>query len=167
MWAGDKNADYSRNTQHCRIVKESVEEMRMVSAWDTFKVDFTRTYEREGVSRTSILDHFHFSERILPAMMEAGVIHHPDNNSDHKPIYSVLEYITISKSSTQPSLHKPRPSWRLAGQKEKEKYKLKIDSDLSTIVTPTQLSDCHDPHCKEEEHLEAIDWFATKMLEAV
>ena len=55
--AGDINADYSRNTQHCSIVKESVQEMCLMSVWDSFEVDFTCTYERDGVSYTSTLDH--------------------------------------------------------------------------------------------------------------
>ena len=34
-------------------------------------------------------------------------------------------------------------------------------------MTPTQLSNCQDPHCKDEEHLEAIDWFTAETLDAV
>ena len=152
---------------HCRIVRESVEEMCMVSVWDCFEVDFTCTYEREGVSFTSTLDHFYFSERILPIVKEAGGIHHPENASDHEPIYCVLDSITIVQTIAQPKESHPRPSWRLASQKEKEQYKCILDIELSSIMIPTQLSECSDPHCEDEGHLEAIDWFTAETLEAV
>ena len=61
----------------------------------------------------------------------------------------------------------PRPSWKLAGQKEKEMYKYKLDTNLNHIDIPTQVSDCHDPHCKDGEHQDAIDWFAAEIMEAV
>ena len=32
---------------------------------------------------------------------------------------------------------------------------------------PTQLSECQDTHCKREDHLEAVDWFAVEMMEVV
>ena len=81
--AGDLNADYSRNTQHANTVKETIEEQHLTAAWDCFEIDFTCTYEREGVSHLSTLDHFYFSERIIDMVSDAGAIHHPDNTSDH------------------------------------------------------------------------------------
>ena len=32
---------------------------------------------------------------------------------------------------------------------------------------PVQVSECRDLHCKNKEHLEAIDWFAAKVIEAI
>ena len=34
-------------------------------------------------------------------------------------------------------------------------------------MIPAQISNCHDPHCKIEEHQEAIDWYSAQVLEAV
>ena len=63
--------------------------------------------------------------------------------------------------------NKPSPSWRLASQEEKEQYKYMLDIELNTIMIPTQLTECSDPHCKDEELMEAIDWFTAETLEAV
>ena len=167
VWAGDINADYLRNTQHCTLVKERVENMSLSRAWDYFAVDFTCTYEREGVTYTSTLDQFYYSEIIQPKVLDAGVIHHLENTSDHEPIYCVLESMKIVQSNAQPSAHRPRPSWRLAGQAEKDQYKYMLDTELGAVMVPAQLSDCQDPHCKSEEHIEALNWFAVEMLEAV
>ena len=34
-------------------------------------------------------------------------------------------------------------------------------------MIPTQISECCDLHCKDEVHLEAVDWLATEILESV
>ena len=167
VWTGDINTDYSRVTPHCTVVREHVEQMSLARVWDNYEVDFTCTYEREGVSFTSTLDQFYLSERILPTVVDAGVIHHPENTSDHEPIYCVLKSITVIQNAAQPSAGQPRPSWRLADQLEKEHYKLTLEAELGAIVIPTQILECQDTHCKQEEHIEAIDWFTTETLEAV
>ena len=167
IWAGDINADFTRDTAHSRTVKESIEEMNLLTAWDRFNVDFTCTYVREGVTFLSTLDHFHLSENISKNVLDAGVIHHPDNASDHEPIYGMLKSIQIVKTCSQSSPFQPKPSWRMASQEEKERYKYQLDINLQHIAIPTQVSECNDPHCKEEEHLEAIDWFSAETLEAV
>ena len=92
----------------------------MLSVWDCFEVDFICTFEREGVSFTSTLDHFYFSERILPTVKDAVGVHNPENTSDHEPIYCVLDSITIAQTITQPLDNLPRPSWRLASEEENE-----------------------------------------------
>jgi hypothetical protein len=167
VWAGDINADYSRNTQHCNIVKENIEELNLTTAWNCYDIDFTCTYEREGTSYVSTLDHFYFSEKMLELVSDAGAIHDPDNTSDHEPIYCVLKSITLVKTVAQPSNYQPRPSWRMASQEDKEKYRYRLDTELGSIVIPTQLTECQNPHCKSDEHTTAIDWFVAETLEAV
>ena len=167
VWAGDINADFDRNTKHSTAVKEAVEEARLLVSWDTFPVDFTCSYEREGVSFTSILDHFFLSEELFVKVTDAGVIHHPDNSSDHEPVFCVLEAITLSSSSSQGVTPQPRPSWKKANKDEKDMYRYMLDRKLEAIMVPTQISECKDPHCKNEEHLEAVDWFCAEVVEAV
>ena len=167
IWAGDINADYTRNTPHSRTVKESVEEMDLVTAWDKFHVDCTCTYVKEGVTFLSTLDHFYMSKKASENVLDAGVMHHPNNASDHEPIYCVFKSVFIAKTSSQTSAFHPRPSRRMASQQEKERYKYQLDTNLGNIAISTQVSECHNPHCNEEEHLEAIDWYAAQLLEAV
>ena len=65
--------------------------------------------------------------------------------------------MTIVQSSAQPSTHRPRPSWRMAGQAEKDQYKYMLETKLGALMVPTQLLDCQDTHCKCEEHIEALE----------
>ena len=46
-------------------------------------------------------------------------------------------------------------------------YKYLLDTELGALMFPAQLSECQDTHCKREDHLEAVDWFAVEMMEAV
>ena len=167
MWAGNINTDYSRSTPHCTIVKQSVEEMDMKTFWDRFEVDFNCTYQREETTYISTLDHFLLSESIFQTVLDARPIHHPEDTSDHEPIYCVIKSITLARSTSQPSTYRPRPSWRMAGQDEKEQYRFMLDTELGAIMIPTQLSECQDTHCMNKEHLEAVDWFAAETMEAV
>ena len=45
--AGDINADLTRNTHHTRTVRASTDELQLVTAWDTYQVDF-HPHLREG-----------------------------------------------------------------------------------------------------------------------
>ena len=94
-------------------------------------------------------------------VLDEGVIH------DHEPIYCVLESTKIVQSSAKPSTHRPRPSWRMAGQAKKGQYKYLLDTELGAFMFPTQLSECQGTHYKREDHLEAVNWFAVEMIEAV
>ena len=38
---------------------------------------------------------------------------------------------------------------------------------MRSIIIPTQLTECRDPHCKKEEHIAACDWFAAELLEGI
>ena len=73
----------------------------------------------------------------------------------------------MARSVAQPVTYRPRPSWQLAGPEEKEQYKCMLDTELGSVMIPSQLSNCQDTHCKDEEHLEALDWFAAETMEAV
>ena len=109
IWGGDINADFARDNRHTGLVKELLVELNLVTIWDTFEADFTCVYEREGVSYLSLLDHFIVSEGLGPEILEAGLIHHPDNVSYYSAIFCVLRSITISHSSKEafPGCKKP------------------------------------------------------------
>ena len=146
---------------------EAVSESNLVITWDKFQVDFTHTYEREGNTFVSTVDHFLLDEQMIMNVKDAGVIHHPENVSDHDPIYCNLKSITIPQSVTTAAPSQPRPSWSRASQEEKERYCYLLDSRLDSVMVPVQVSECRDLHCTQQEHLEAIDWFAAEVIEAV
>ena len=135
--------------------------------WDSFQVDFTHTYEREGKTFTSTIDHFFISEQLSARVTDTGVLHHPDNTSDHEPVFCVINSIILTSSSIQVTTPKPRPSWRKASKDEKEMYRFLLDRKLEAIVVPTQIAECKDIKCKDPEHIEAVIWFSSELLDAV
>ena len=167
VWAGDINSDFMRNNRHSRTVREAVSNLELIPLWEHHDVDFTCTYEREGVTYVSLLDHFFVSKELLNHVTDAGVIHNTENTSDHEPIYCVLETVTLKPSVKTPAPQKPRPSWKLANDEQKDQYKYLLDVRLASIMIPTQVSDCQDVHCRDPVHLEACDWYTAEILEAV
>ena len=57
---------------------------------DKFVIDFTCSHELLGTCHVAILDHFFWSEQLQESVADAGVLHLPDNKSDHSPIYCVV-----------------------------------------------------------------------------
>ena len=167
IWTGDINADFLRDTRQSRIVKESIESLNFFSAWNRFQADFTCTYEREGITYISLIDHFFWSEQLNHEITDAGVIHHPDNESDHSPIYCVFKSLTLSPSITVEVPQPPKPSWKQASIMEKNFFKYMLDVKLNSIVIPTILIECENLHCKDHIHLEAVDWLTTEILNAI
>ena len=108
--AGDLNYEESRNTKHCRMIKEFKSEYRMYSLWSEFDVDFTFCHENENqVTSLHTLDHFLVLERSRPHCQEAGVLHHPENLSDHEPIYAIIDCPEASSESIEDPI--PRFDW--------------------------------------------------------
>ena len=69
-----------------------VEDLGLTRSWDKFTIDFTHCHELLGTSYVATLDHFFWSEGLEDNVTDAGVLHLPDNQSDHSPIFCVLEY---------------------------------------------------------------------------
>ena len=107
---GDINADLSRNNIQSRTVHDSVNNIDLTPVWDRNEIDFTCTYKREGVIHVSLLDHFFLSKDLLDKVVEASVLHHPENTSDHEPIFCVLESLALKQSMTEKAPHRPKPS---------------------------------------------------------
>ena len=81
--------------------------MRLISSWDKFDVDSTTTFEHIGQTFTSKLDHFFWSIMLDNLVSDAGVLHLPDNNSDHSPIYCIND---IPSNMMYPINRNPSPS---------------------------------------------------------
>ena len=71
VWAGDLNADFSRHTAHAQLLKETMEEMNISSAWEKFQADFSYISEVGGVTRTSLIDHISYSEGLADTVSDA------------------------------------------------------------------------------------------------
>ena len=56
VWAGDINAEFSRNTHYTNVIQSFVVEKSLLKCWDKWPIDFS--HELSGHSYTSIRDHF-------------------------------------------------------------------------------------------------------------
>ena len=82
-------------------------------SWENLTVDFTHTSEREGVTHTSIISEMYFwNEEFGSKVMDAGVIHLPENLSDHCPVYCKFRVATANKTANElnGSARRPLPS---------------------------------------------------------
>ena len=167
LWAGDINSDFSRHTSHTEQVQEVVDELRLLSSWSKFDIDFTSTFELLGQTFTSKLDHFFWNISLDCCIEDAGVLHLPENKSDHSPIYCVINTSAIEVNTSVPKTAKPRPSWKRSSLDEKSDYKAKLETQLSQLIVPSSVSACTDVHCKDPTHRDDLDKFTIDILETV
>ena len=104
LFLGDINCDFRRNTRFVQSVRTFLLEQNLNQSWGKFEIDFTHFQEHNEVTHVSILDHFFWSGALEQKVLEAGVILHPDNTSDHYPIYCSLDLETIPVESAAPNL---------------------------------------------------------------
>ena len=56
---GDINTDFRRRTGQVDLVRDAIEQLHLLKAWDKYMLDFTRVcYRNENNVTTSVLDHF-------------------------------------------------------------------------------------------------------------
>ena len=167
LWTGDINADFLRNTNHTNLINANVEELNLTKSWAQFEIDFTCCHEQLGVCYVSTMDHFFWSDSLAEQVLDAGVIHHPDNKSDHSPVYCVLEVQTDLQRQPDQAQYKPRPSWKKSEPEQKCNFKLELENELANLVTPQSVLTCKDVGCKDPSHIEDLDNFTLELLETV
>ena len=114
--------------------------------WDKCKVDFTRIcYKNEENFSYSTIDHFFYSSGLIPCVKEVGVIHSPDNKSDHSPIYCIFSPFFLKTDVSDTTKPDPKPSWKSASDDQKNEYKTYLNELLSDIVVPLPLCSYFPP----------------------
>ena len=136
--------------------------------WDKFLVDFTCVHDvnDENVV-TSIIDHFFCSSEISNLILDAGVIHSPDNRSDHSPVYCVFSGLNISLEFSDQLRKSPKPSWQSSTVEQKDQYRLELENKLSYITVPLCVLECKDVKCRNSDHCDSVDKLAIDVLETV
>ena len=161
---GDINCNFLKNSPHVNYVNNFLEKNSFIKSWENFHVDYTHVHEANGITYTSILDHFFCSQSLDNEMIEAGVIHHVDNKSDHEPIYCVMKLgdsIEPTQSQKENAFRKPKPSWNKSTPEQKEKFKLDIATNLGNIQVPQSASNCFNVKCKQDNHIQETDKFVS------
>ena len=166
---GDFNADFKRKTKFVTLTREFLDQLDLNGSWQTFHADFSHVTEINDSTYTSLIDHFFWDDSFANRVLDAGVLHVPENMSDHSPIYCKLDVkIGVGKSDTEE--RKPGkfiPSWQKANESQKASYCLDLQERLERLIIPTHCMDCRDVHCNEPSHIKDLDDVMTEILQAI
>ena len=101
-------------------------------------------------------------------MTDAGVIHHPDNKSDHSPVYCIAELpLDAPRQGQDPTEQKSKPSCKRATQDQKNNYKDMLESKIDQLATPISITMCRDVQCRDPGHKQDLDNFTLDLLDTV
>ena len=167
VWGSDLNWDMARNSQFALIVSRFMERHSLVSLWSDHGV--SHTYEqvcKTGRVAQSTVDHFVLSPRLLPLVVDCGVIHRGDNLSFHSPIWVKLQVGQLPLKKRATASDQKKPSWSKASQEQVDAYTTALQDRLAAVQVPPSLM-CQDVHCKEAAHTEQRDSMVLDMLCAI
>ena len=165
---GDLNADFIRNSYHCSQIRRFSQELDLSLAWERFDVDFTYSQEVNQMPRFAILDHFLWNTDLDNQILDAGVVHCPDNTSDHEAIYCIVDgKVEAAFVDNNPKDVTPKPKWNLASEFEKESFQNCLNAHLAAVEIPHNVLNCDDVQCKDDLHIKEIDNFVIQILDIV
>ena len=166
LWLGDINCDFLRNSAHLNQIRNFIEEFSIYKAWEKFPVDYTMCHEINEQTHVATLDLFFWNEGLNEKVTDAGVVHCPDNFSNHSPIYCVIKD-DVPKCNQPLKITPPKPMWKKATVDEKESFQRGLDVQLRALSIPDSVSNCRDVNCKDETHCEEADEFITSVLDTI
>ena len=168
LWAGDINADFLRQTRFTELVESFVNEESLIKSWDNFSIDFTHLFEVDDVHHTSTIDHFFWKEKLSNSIVEADVLHLPDNTSNHCPIYCQINIENLFPTElSPPNIREPKPCWEKANIEQKEDYKRMLQESLKSVEVPTHISVCQNVHCENDSHNNECDDLLLSVMEKI
>ena len=110
---GDFNSDFKKNTGQVRTVRTFIEDLNLTLSWARFPVDYTHMSIRDDLTFVHTLDHFFWGEDTDQDILDAGVIHHIDNDSDHSPIYcNLVMSEPVYSEQKIPKNQNSKPIWK-------------------------------------------------------
>ena len=166
---GDFNADFKRHSKFVSIVRDFVNKMDLERSWAQFPVDFTHVSEKDGKTYTSLIDHFFWNNTLSDWVTDAGVMHVPENMSDHSPIFCKIKTPTLSMKKEEKS-RCPRdavPSWRNASEEQRETYTMVLNRKLRQLNLSSGCLDCRHIHCNAPEHILALDNLMSQVVGSI
>ena len=101
-------------------------------------------FQSDEKTLTSVIDHFLWSEDLLNSVIDAGVIHLPENQSDHEPVYCRIilndmeEELGEEGTTEAEDKTENKPSWKRARSGEKENFIKNLSTNLVNIHVPME-----------------------------
>ena len=158
-----------RNNLFVNSIQSFLQELNLQKSWDKFEIDFTHFQENNEITHVSILDHFFWNAALNECILEAGVIHHPDNMSDHSPVYCSVDLDAISAevAGRNETSSNDKPSWKLASQEQKQNFPLVLQRNLLEVSIPEEVKHCRNVKCDDLGHCEKSDEFMFNLMECI
>ena len=157
VWAGDLNADFHRNSKFTLIIDQFIKERYLLRSWDKVEVDFTHAAENNGKTFTSILDNFCWNAGMDNSVVDAGVLHLPQNMSDHSPVFFIIKVDGLLARTQFPLVTHAKLSWKKASQEQRDKYRMSLENNLKSIEIHECCEKCFNVHCQNVNYNEACD----------
>ena len=168
---GDINCNFIRNSSHVETVRDFMNKTNLYSVWREFPIDFTHSYQKEdGICHVNTIDHFLTLESSKDNILDAGVLHMVQNQSDHEPIYMVVKCASDklqSEEKNSENIQMPKPKWNQASSDQKLEFNDFVFRKLSAMEIPSELTDCRNVHCENPEHKMKIDGFVEEVLKNI
>ena len=165
LLVGDINADFTRKTGFIWRMRNFINDTNLCKAWDSFPTDFTHEHTIDGTTYVSTIDHIFWNPNLREHVTEAGVVHVPENTSDHHPIYCRLNYSNIGpkiEENDEDILSKP--SWKRSTNDQQNKF---VDELKNKLEKLSHIEECHNPYCKAETHVTMCDELMLNILETI
>ena len=130
-------------------------------------IDYTHEFELDDHTFTCTIDHFVCNYDFLINVKNAGVIHFPENTSDHSPIYcETSETYSDKKIDCDEKITKPPVNLKRMTDEDWSNFNTILDTKLEGIIIPDCVS-CRDVHCKNPNHIAEMDEYALNILGAM
>ena len=166
VWAGDLNADFYRNIKLTLIIDQFIKERYLSKSWDKFQVDFTHVTENNGKTFTSIY-YFCWNAGMDNNVVDAGVLHLPQNMSDHSPVFLIMKVHGLLSRTQFPPVTHAKLNWKKTSQEQRDKYRMSLENNLKSLEIPDCCEKCFNVHCKNVNHNKTCDEFLTSLLNSV
>ena len=161
---GDLNTDFIRNNGRVKRFDMFLSSNTLESSWKKFDVDYTHEFENNGLTYTSTIDHILWNECFRKNVKNSGVLHLPENTTDHSPIFCNIRNICESSTSSVEKGNAERFNIRSLKSSDWDQYVDILDQKLRYAQIPA-CANCKSVHCKDTNHVTDIDDYATNILE--
>lgn len=166
LLVGDLNIDFDRKNGHVKRLERFLISNALEDSWKKFNVDYTHEVEINQHTYTCTIDHIIWNENFAKNILNADVLHLPDNTSDHSPIYCSTNLTCLNVTSQAETQESHRFNLKNLNSDDFVDYAYILEKKLTEVHIP-RCADCRNVHCIDTDHIAEIDNYAMDILEAM
>ena len=162
---GDINPDFNRNTKYASRLVTYLGDININKSWDSFPIDYTHEFENNNKTYICTIDHFFWNEKLKKKVKDADVLHLHEHTSDHCPIYCTIDYDCLDNQMQRNNLTTAaKVNWKCVTPHQKNALNKIIEERLLKIHIHNCITECRNVHCRNKDHVEAIDLHMCTLL---